>query len=143
MQPQREEPMSRTAATANWTRASQLAVAVTFLAVAIAVGALAYGRRSERLLAEVELQAVLVETYQNRALDCLDLARIWMDDAAQRRRAQLSLDLSKGITLCLVKARDAGRISVGALGACIREVETANTVIDVTLGGAGIQRPAC
>lgn len=136
-------PRAPLSAATSWSRDSLLAIVVAATALAAALGALLYARQSDRMIAEVELQTALAEAYQSRAIDCLDLARAWIDDPDRRQRAQMSLDMSKGITLCLVKARDEGRMDVGVMATCIREVEALNTVLEVGPGGGSASRPAC
>jgi len=136
-------PRAMLPAAPAWSRGSLLAVALAAAALAMSLGALLYARQSDRMIAEVEIQTALAEAYQSRAIDCLDLARAWIDDPTRRARAQMSLDISKGITLCLVKARDEGRMEVGAMATCIREVEAFNTVLEVGPGGGSASHPAC
>jgi hypothetical protein len=120
-----------------------LAVAVAGMAMAGSFGALIEARHTQQVVAEIEVQTVVSEAYQSRALSCLDHAQSLLDNAEHRRQAEMSLALSKGITFCLVRARDEARLEVSALTACTREVEAANTVFEVNPDGSSELRPVC
>ncbi len=120
-----------------------LAVGIAMTALCGAIGALAYVRHSGQLASEVAMQTTISQAYQRRAVDCLDLARGWIGDPDQRGRASMSLDLSRGLTLCLVRARNDARINISMLEACVLEVETANTVFEITPGSGILLHPAC
>lgn len=135
--------MRRTTALMPWRIDGLIAIGAAALAVAGALGALVQTRDSDRLIAEIELQTLVTDAYHHRAIDCLDLARVWMGRSDLLERAQKSLDMSKGITLCLVKARHQARLDMAPLAACIREVETANTIVELGADGTSAVRPAC
>lgn len=128
---------------AAWSANNLMAVAVATMAVAGSFAALLQARQVDRLVAEIEVQTLVAEAYQSRAMHCLDVARGWIEDAEHRQQAQMSLDLSKGITFCLVRARDRARLEVSALAACTREVEAANSVFDLGPDGTSDLRPVC
>jgi hypothetical protein len=122
------------------SRAGIFSVLIAALAIASAFGALMQVLHSDRLVAEVEVQTVVAEAYQSRAIHCLDLARAWIEDDDRRPLALMSLNISKGITFCLVRARDHARLEVEALTDCTREVEAAGTVLD---HGDAVPHPVC
>ena len=134
-------PRTTVQTTSVWSRDTLVAVAV--VAVAGSVGALAHARYSSWMIKEVEAQAMVTESFQRRAIDCLDLAQTWIGDPVHRSRAEMSLDLSKGITLCLVKSRNEARLDLGTLAACVSEVEAASTVFEVGADGTPAARAAC
>ena len=119
------------------------ALGIAGAALAASLFALGYIRHSGRLVADVEVATAIADAYQRRAIDCIDLARGWIGQPESHARARMSLDLSRGLTLCLVTARDDARLDVGALSACVREVEIVNTIFEDIPGGAGLARPAC
>lgn len=120
-----------------------VAVAVVLAALAASVGALGYSRHSGQMVSDVELQTTITGAYQRRAVDCLDLARSWIGDPRQRARASMSLDLSRGLTLCLVKSREDARLDLDILSACVREIETINSVFEIAPGAGILAHPAC
>jgi hypothetical protein len=128
---------------AGWSIDSLLAVAVAGMAIGGSFGALFEARYTQQVVAEIEVQTVVAEAYQSRAMNCLDHAQSLIDTAEHRRKAEMSLALSKGITFCLIRARDEARLEVSALTACTREVEAANTVFEINPDGSSELRPVC
>lgn len=120
-----------------------MALGVAGAALAASLFALGYIRHSGRLADDVEVAYAITEAFQRRAIDCIDLARAWIGDPEGLARASMSLDISRGLTLCLVKARDDTRLDVGQLSDCVREVEIVNTIFETVPSGAVLPRPVC
>lgn len=119
------------------------ALGMAGLALAASLFALGYVRHSGRLAADVEVASALTDAYQRRAIDCIDLASGWIGRPESHARARMSLELSRGLTLCLVKAREDARLDIRALSACVAEVEIVNTIFESIPGGGAVARPAC
>lgn len=120
-----------------WTRESFAAVLLGTVALATALGSWLYTRHSARMIEATQVQQLVTETLLTRAMHCVDMASAGLDDPD---RAEMSLAMSNGMTLCLVQARDEAQIDIDRLGDCVRTLETANLVLDPTGATA---RPAC
>lgn len=125
-----------------WTLGSVAAVALAVLAVAAAAGGLFQATRATKLEHDLDAQALLANVYLQRSMDCMDLARAEMTGAADLARAEKMLNISKGITLCLVKARDDSVIDAEELSGCMIEIEAGNLIVDPESAEA-TTRPAC
>lgn len=119
------------------------ALGIAGAALAASLYALGHVRHSGRLAADVEVASTITDAYQRRAIDCIDLASGWIGRPESHLRARMSLELSRGLTLCLVKAREDARLDMRALSACVAEVEIVNTIIESIPGGGAMARPAC
>ncbi len=128
---------------AGWSIDSLLAVAVAGMAMGGSFGALLETRHTQKIVAEIEVQTVVAEAYQNRAMGCLDRAQSLIDDAQHRRQAEMSLALSKGITFCFVRAREEARLQVSELASCTHEVEALNSTFEIGPDGTADSQPVC
>jgi hypothetical protein len=120
---------------------TRMAVALSLVALVAAVAAYAFIEHAGRSAAAVTAQSALADAYGRRALRCLDVSEAALGDPAGAERARRSLNISGGITLCLVKARDDARLDEDVLAACIARVEAANAVPAADATSA--TRPAC
>jgi hypothetical protein len=124
-----------------WTPATLLAIGIALLALAVSVAAYLSIEHAQRLAAAVATQRSIAVAYEDRALRCLDHTVAALG-AGGARRAERSLNMSEGITLCLVQSRENARLDETALRECIRHLEAANLV--AMPGEAGVGRlPAC
>jgi hypothetical protein len=116
---------------------------VAAVALAVSLGSWLHIGRSTRLAEAARVQAILVEAYQGRAFGCLDTAVAALRDPALLDRAEKSLDIARGITLCLVKGRDGALLRIDEADACVKDVEARNTVLDAGPAETVVARPAC
>jgi hypothetical protein len=119
------------------------AVALSAIALAVVLVAHFLISRAGRMADAVAAQGAVAEAYERRALLCLDQSEAALADPGAAERAERSLNISGGITLCLVRARDDARLDEAALEACISELEAANLVPGTGADGAAVLIPAC
>ncbi len=126
-----------------WTPTGLASVLLILTALAASLSAWIYSGRAAHRVEDVQIQTVLAGAYQARAIACLDHAAAALGDPALRPHADRSLEISRGITLCLVMNRDEAMLGVGGLEACVREVEIANGLLDPAATGARFVAPPC
>jgi hypothetical protein len=125
-----------------WSPTGLASVLLSLAALATALGAWFYAGRAARRVENLQIQAVLSGAYQARAVACLDRAAAALGDPALHSHAAGSLEISRGITLCLIKFRDEAMLRIDALATCVREVEIANGLIVPAASGA-LAAPPC
>ena len=125
-----------------WSPTGLTSVLLVVAALAASLSAWVYSGQAARRVRDVEVQTEIARAYQYRAIACLDHAAASLADPALRAFADSSLEVSRGITLCLVKNRDRGVVQIDGLAACVREVEIVNGLLDPS-AGAAIAPPPC
>lgn len=126
-----------------WTLTGLASILLVLTALAASLSAWVYTGRAAHRVEDVQVKAVLTAAYQARAIACLDHAAAALGDPALRIHADSSLEISRGITLCLVMNREEAMLGVGGLEACVREVEIANGLLDSAATGARFAAPPC
>ena len=126
-----------------WTPTGLASIVLVLTALAASLSAWVYTGRAAHRVEDVEIQGVLARAYQARATACLDHAAAALGDPALRPHADGSLEISRGITLCLVMNREEAMLGVGSLEACVREVEIANGPLDPAATGMRFAAPPC
>ena len=115
------------------------ACGLAVLAVGASAGAYYSIARAERRADAVRVQQAVATAIEARALRCLDRATVAPGDFEAAERARRSLNISAGITFCLVNAREDAHLDHAELDACVRALEAENMISD----GLASQRPAC
>ena len=125
-----------------WSATAVVSAMLVVAALTAALSAWAYTGQAARRVEDVQVQTELARAFQARAIACLDQAAASLGDPSRLARAESSLEISRGITLCLVKNRDQAVVEVDGLATCVREVEVANGLIDPA-AGATFAAPPC
>ena len=127
----------------SWTPASLTSIALIVLALAAAAGSWLHARYTMQQVAGIELQMALADAHEARSLACMDLVQAGLADPAGAELAKKRLNISNGITLCLVKNREAAQVSLDGLSQCIFDLGETNLISVSRPGGIPDLRPAC
>jgi hypothetical protein len=127
----------------SWTPASLIAVALILVALIAASWAWFQTGRASQLDGQIELQTALTDAYELRALACMDLVQVNLDNLQLHALSEKRLNISNGISLCLFKHREAMRLDVRGMTSCIAEIEAVNQMTGQREGEVPYSRPAC